>query len=217
MINLCLFDQDGTLTDPKAGITKAFRYSLRSFGIEVSNLDDLEKFIGPPLRDSFREYYSFSEAEAETAISKYREYYADIGIFENGLYDGIIPMLQRLKDNGITLAIATSKPTVFAERVAEHFKIRHYFKLIAGSELDGTRDRKSEVIQYALRIIDPGREKSVVMIGDRKHDIIGAREAGIDSIAITWGYGSRKELEEAKAERMADSPEELCQMVLDKI
>jgi len=216
MKTLCLFDLDGTLIDPKAGITKAVRYSLKSFGIEAADLDELEKFIGPPLRDSFREFYNFPEAEAERAITKYREYYSETGIFECSLYAGITDMLARLKDKGVTLAIATSKPTVFAGQIAEHFGFKQYFDFIAGSELNGTRDRKGEVIRYALEMVDSGREKSTVMIGDRKHDIIGARETGIDSIGITWGYGSRAELEEAKPERIADSPQELCRIILEE-
>jgi phosphoglycolate phosphatase len=209
-----LFDLDGTLTDPKAGITKGIRYALASFGIEVADLDELEKFIGPPLYDTFRDFYRFSEAETEEAVARYREYYSETGIFENKLYGGIIEMLEKLKSSGVTMLIATSKPDVFAERIAEHFRFRPYFDLVAGSLLDGTRSRKSEVILYALGIADPGREKSAVMIGDREHDIIGAREAGIESIGITWGYGSRSELEEAKAARIAGSPEELLSLIL---
>lgn len=206
---LCLFDLDGTLTDPKIGITKSVAYALNSFGIQVSDLDELTKFIGPPLRDSFRKYYDFSDIEAEEAVAKYREYFSDKGIFENSLYDGIIEMLARLKVEGITMAIATSKPTVYAEKIAEHFGFREYFEAVIGSELDGTRSRKSEVISYALDAVDPDRKMSAVMIGDREHDIIGGRETGIDTIGVTWGYGSHIELEQAGATRIVDSPDGL--------
>jgi len=216
MKNLCLFDLDGTLTDPKVGITKSVSFALQSFGIEVTDMDELTKFIGPPLRDSFREFYGFSEMEAEEAVSKYREYFGVTGMFENVIYDGVIDMLRRLKDKGITMAIATSKAAVYAEKIAEHFGFRQYFELVAGSEFDGTRSQKSEVISYALSIVDPGRKKDIVMIGDREHDIIGARETGIDSIGVTWGYGTRAELEDAGAMRIVDSLDELCRLILEE-
>jgi len=216
MKNLCLFDLDGTLTDPKVGITKSVGYALNSFGIRVADIDDLKKFIGPPLRDSFREHYNFSAEETEKAIDKYREYFSETGIFENTLYGGIIDMLDRLKDKKITLAIATSKPTVFAARIAEHLGFRKYFEIIAGSELDGARSRKGEIINYILDAIDPERKKSAVIIGDRKHDIIGGRETGIDSIGVTWGYGSRSELEEAKATWIVHSTDELYRCIMSE-
>jgi len=212
--DLCLFDLDGTLTDPKEGITKSVSYALNSFGIQVASLDDLVTFIGPPLRDSFRKYFRFTEKETEIAVGKYREYFSETGIFENFLYQGVSEVLEQLRTHGITMVIATSKPTVFAEKIAEHFGIRKYFDLIAGSELDGTRSRKSEVIDCALNLVDPLRKKLPVMIGDREHDIIGARETGIDSIGVTWGYGSRMELEAAKAARIVDNPNEMCRIIL---
>lgn len=215
MKDLCLFDLDGTLTDPKEGITKSVSHALKSFGIVVPDLNELTIFIGPPLRDSFRKYYNFSETEAETAVAKYREYFSETGIFENSLYEGVIDMLTRLRDNGIKIVIATSKPTVYAEKIAEHFGFKKFMGLVAGSELDGTRSRKSEVIEYALSIIDPERKKMPVMIGDREHDIIGAKEIGIASIGVTWGYGSRSELEEAWATKIVASPNELCRLILE--
>ena len=214
MKDLCLFDLDGTLTDPKEGITKSVSYALNSFGIQVASLDDLVTFIGPPLRDSFRKYFHFTEKETEIAVGKYREYFSETGIFENFLYQGVSEVLEQLKAHGITMVIATSKPTVFAKKITEHFGIRKYFDLIAGSELDGTRSRKSEVIDCALNLVDPLRKKLPVMIGDREHDIIGARETGIDSIGVTWGYGSRMELEAAKATRIVDNPNEMCRVIL---
>ncbi|MCL2033071.1 MAG: HAD family hydrolase [Methanomassiliicoccaceae archaeon] len=216
MKDICLFDLDGTLTDSGAGITRSVSYALEHFGIGVTDFDELKKFIGPPLRDSFREYCNLSEKDTEAAVNKYREYYSKKGIFENTIYEGVVEALDILKGARMTMAIVTSKPTVYAERVARHFKIEGYFVLIAGSELDGTRVRKSELIEYALDIIDPERKGSSVMIGDREHDIIGAREAGIDSIGVTWGYGSRRELKEAQATAVVDSPSELCDTILSE-
>jgi len=211
-----LFDLDGTLTDSQVGITKAVDHALRFFGIQATDLDELKKFIGPPLRDSFRQHCNFTEAEVEEAISKFREYFSDTGIYENRLYDGAIEMLSRLKTEGVQMVVATAKLTAYAERIAEYFKIGQYFNLIVGSELDGTRSRKGEVIHDALNRIDPDRRKSAVMIGDSKYDIIGGREAGIDSISVSWGYGSRLELEEANAMRIVDSFSELCDIIFCK-
>lgn len=209
-----MFDLDGTLTDPRAGITRSVSYALEAFGIRTASLDSLTGFIGPPLSESFMEFYGFSEAEAAKAIGKYREYYTEKGMYEDVLYGGIAGMLAQLKEKGVSLAIATSKPTVYAGMVAERLDFKRFFDLIAGSELDGTRVRKGEVIGYALGILDPERKMPTLMIGDRKHDIIGAREMGLDCIAVSWGYGSRSELEAEKPFGIADSPDELCGMIL---
>lgn len=199
-----LFDLDGTLTDPKAGITKAVQYALRKSGIEVENPDALTMFIGPPLRDSYREYYGFSDQEAEDAVIKYREYFSETGIFENELYAGIDAMLRALRKEGKTLAVATSKPTVFAERILRHFGLDTYFSFVAGSELDGSRSQKSEVIQYALEHLAGAAPERTVMVGDREYDILGARGAGIDSVGVLYGYGSLCELTAAKATHIAE-------------
>jgi len=212
----CLFDLDGTLIDPKVGITKSVQYALSSFGIDVKDLDELKHFIGPPLYDSFRDLYGFNETEVEIAVRKYREYYSNEGIFECYLYDGINKMLSQLMKDNIMMAIATSKPTVFAEKIAGYIRIIDYFESIVGSELDGSRSRKSEIIDYALNIIDPKRNMYTIMVGDRKHDIIGAYETGVESIGVTWGYGSRVELELSNATRIADTPDELLQMITKK-
>jgi phosphoglycolate phosphatase len=153
-----LFDLDGTLTNPKEGITKSFAYALNSFEIAVADLDELTKVIGPPIRDSFRDFYGFTDEEAEEATAKYREYFEEKGIFENSLYPGTIEMLRRLKSDGAALAIATSKPTVYAEKIADKFGFSEYFDIISGSELNGERSRKSEIIKYALDIIDLKRK-----------------------------------------------------------
>ncbi|MCL2373529.1 MAG: HAD family hydrolase [Defluviitaleaceae bacterium] len=214
MYNLCLFDLDGTLTDPKVGITKSVKHALAHFGIEVPSLDALEKFIGPPLRDSFREFYGFTPEEAELAVAKYREYFPTKGIFENELYPGIMETLAKLQAHNITMAMATSKPTIYAEIIAEHFGFKRYFTAIIGSELDGRRGKKSEVIEYVLETLDPKRQMKPIMIGDRNYDIIGANETAISSIGVTWGYGSQAELAAAGATFIAGSPGELSEIIL---
>ena len=207
-----LFDLDGTLTDPKLGITTCVQYALHSFGIEEPDLDKLEPFIGPPLKDSFMQFYNMEEKQAEAAVDKYRERFQDIGLFENEIYAGIKEMLRTLKKKGMHLAVASSKPTVFVERILEHFKIRKYFEVVVGSELDGRRVNKDEVVQEALSQLFAGglveRDK-VYMIGDRKFDIEGARAQGVESIGVSYGYGSIEELKEAKADYIVRTVGEL--------
>lgn len=211
--SLCLFDLDGTLTNPKEGITKSVQYALARFGIEVENLDTLVDFIGPPLRESFQKFYGFSPEQAEQAIAAYREYYTRQGIFENELYEGCDRLLGTLARRGVRMAMATSKPAVFAEKIAVHYNIRQYFDFIAGSELDGTRDRKSEVILHALHNVDPTQSLRRVMIGDRKHDVQGAKQTDTDCIGVTWGYGSRQELETAGALYTVDTINQLLDLL----
>ena len=177
-----LFDLDGTLTEPKLGITKSFQYALESLGIYEDNLDHLEKVIGPPLYDSFIEFYQLSPEEAEKGIQKYRERFQTIGWKENGLYDGIVPMLETIKDK--KLAIASSKPTVFVEKICNYFGIRNYFDVIIGSELDGTNSDKMEIITKACKALGVKNKNKVIMVGDRKFDIIGAHQYGIEAIGV---------------------------------
>ncbi len=203
--DVILFDLDGTLTDPKEGITKAVQYALASFGIDETDLNSLIKFIGPPLKDSFREYYGFNDDAAAVAIKKYREYFAEKGLFENKLYPAIAELLAELSERGKTLFVATSKPTVYAEKILNHFQILKYFKSVVGSNLDGSRVVKSEVIEYVLNKVKMSSDKRIVMVGDRKYDIIGAKEEGIDSIGVLYGYGSSEELKKAMPTYLVDS------------
>lgn len=210
-----LFDLDGTLTDPKEGITRCVQYALSSFGIEEENLDALLCFIGPPLRESFQKYYGMSEAEAEAATEKYRERFSTVGKFENRVLEGILPMLETLKNAGKTMALSTSKPWVFAEQILEKYGLAPYFSVVVGSELDGTRDAKDEVILETLRRLglERGTQKAV-MIGDRWHDICGAKKCGIDAIGVEFGYAEEGELWRAGAVAVANTVEELEQMLL---
>jgi phosphoglycolate phosphatase len=209
-----LFDLDGTLTDSGLGITKSVRYALESFGIHTDSLDALKPFIGPPLKDSFIEFCGFSEEKAAEAIAKYREYFSVTGIYENELYEGVITLLEALKSAGKKLVLATSKPEVFTNKILEHFKIDQLFEFVSGSELDGRRNDKAEIIAHAIagaKIADPSR---AVMIGDRKHDIIGAEKNRMDSIGVLYGYGSLAELEAAGAGNIAATVKELSSLLL---
>ncbi len=199
MYKTILFDLDGTLTDPAEGITHSVMYALRKWGIAVEDRRELFRFIGPPLKDSFMTYYGFSEADAERAVEEYRVYFRDKGKFENTVYPGIPDMLRTLKEAGRTLAIATSKPEVFAREILAHFGLADYFTVIAGATMDGTRSGKADVVAYALeRLGYPGRA-TTVMVGDRHHDIEGANAHLLDSIAVLWGYGDEAEHKAAGA------------------
>lgn len=210
MADYIFFDLDGTLTDPGEGITNSVAYALRSFGIHPGGRKELEKFIGPPLQQSFERFYGMDEARAQEAVGKYREYYVEAGIFENLLYPGIPQALEALRQNGYSLAIATSKPTIFAGQIARHFAIDGYFDAIAGSELDGGRSNKGDVIAYAWQLTGLLPGGRAVMVGDREHDVIGAREQGMDCLGVLYGYGSREELLQAGAVALAETPEEVA-------
>lgn len=202
-----LFDLDGTLTDPMEGITKSVRYALNYYGIEVNDLNDLLPFIGPPLRDSFQEYYGFDEKKASEAVEKYREYFAPKGIFENKVYPGIEACLQALKEQGKVLLVATSKPEKFAKQIIEHFDLDKYFDFIGGSEFNA-REKKADVIEYVITTNHIDKE-DVIMVGDRKHDVIGAHENNIPCVGVLYGYGDRKELTACNSDYIVESIEEL--------
>lgn len=204
-----LFDLDGTLTDPKLGITKSIAYSLKYFDIEIENLDSLCKYIGPPLVDSFMDF-GFSKEKALEAVDKYREYFKDYGIYENEVYEGVAQLLSKLKERKKKIMLATSKPEVFAKQILEHFGLLQYFDFVGGSELNGDRAEKSEVIQYVLKEGKVTDRTKAVMIGDRKYDILGAKEVGIDSIGVLNGYGNQEELIAAGADAIVSS---VCDLV----
>ena len=211
MFDTILFDLDGTLTDPKIGITKCAQYALHSFGIDEPDLDRLEGFIGPPLQQSFMEYYGFDSEQANAAIAKYRERFSTVGLFENSVFPGIIDLLAHLKRSGKTLAVATSKPEVFMRQILERYGLASFFDLAIGSEIDGARVDKAEVIEEVLKRLDlNGTDLAkVVMVGDRKYDIIGAKACGISAIGVRYGYAVENELESAGADYLFSTVDEL--------
>ena len=209
-----LFDLDGTLTDPQVGITKSVQYALGRMGIEEPALEKLIHFIGPPLAASFRESYSMDQEQSVQAVQYYREYFSQTGIYENAVYAGIPELLEKLRSAGKTLAVATSKPHVFANRILQHFALADSFVFVAGSNLDGSRVEKAEVIEYALKNLDVPCAEEVLMIGDRKHDVIGAKLNRLDSLAVSYGYGSRAELTSARPTYLVDTVEEILAYTL---
>ena len=209
-----LFDLDGTLTDPKEGITKSGAYALKDVGIEEST-ERLTSFIGPPLKDSFMIHYHFTDLEAQRAIEKYREYYRPIGIFENKVYEGIPKLLQDLKEQGKKLAVATSKPQIFAKQILEKYNIDQYFNWIVGSELNETRVKKEEVIEEVLKQAHLSTGVGCLMVGDRKYDVEGARVFDIPTVAVKFGYAEEGELEQSRAKYVVSNVEELRSFLLN--
>ncbi len=209
-----LFDLDGTLTNSQLGITTCVAYALESFRIHTENPEELRKFIGPPLKESFVKYYNMTDGEGDRAVEKYRERFATVGLYENEVYAGIPELLQKLKAQGKTLLVATSKPTVYSDKILEHFGLKEYFSYIAGSELDGTRVNKAEVIQYALEQMKITESEKIVMIGDKEHDMIGAGICGVDSIGVLYGFGEREELENHGATYIAETVSDLEKILL---
>lgn len=212
--NTVLFDLDGTLTDPGEGITNSVMHSLKYFGIEETNRVKLYKFIGPPLWESYEVFYNFSHEDAIKAVEYYREYYKVKGIYENKLYDGVKEMLEILKNNGVKILVATSKPEKFAKIILDYFDIAKYFDFIGGAAMDGSRVNKDDVIAYTLKNSDIKEADTCIMVGDRLHDVLGAKALTIPSIGVLYGYGSEEELIEAGADYIAKTPLEILDYIL---
>jgi phosphoglycolate phosphatase len=201
------FDLDGTLTNPKPGITRSIQYALRTLGQAVPSEDELTWCIGPPLHTSLKKLTGTDEL-AGRALLLYRERFGDVGLFENETYEGIEATLSALSATGRRMFVATSKPAVYAERIIDHFGLRRYFERVFGSELDGTRTDKGELLRYALDAarVDPA---TAVMIGDRSHDVVGARRNGMTAIGVLYGYGREDELRDAGAHHICAAHAEL--------
>jgi phosphoglycolate phosphatase len=207
-----LIDLDGTLTDPRVGMVESIKYAMSRLGLPCPSDRQLERYIGPPLQDTFAVLLNSKVPEnIESAIELYRERYSVTGLFENTVYPDIPMALSALKEMGVSLFVATSKPKVFAERIVERFGLGEFFKAIHGSELDGTRIRKGDVIAHTLTVEKLSSE-STIMVGDRLHDITGARENGLFSIGVLWGFGSREELVEAGASVLCEEPKSLARV-----
>lgn len=211
MFDTVLFDLDGTLTQSGIGITRSVAHSLKKFGIVETDQTKLDRFVGPPLIDSYMRYYGFCREQAVQAVAYYREYYASTGIFENRVYDGVESMLQALQKAEKTCILATSKPEHYAVQILEHFGLSDYFAFVAGATMDETRTGKADVIAYALK--KAGHPDHAVMVGDREHDILGARANGLPAIGVLYGYGSREELEQAGAAWIAETAEDIVNYI----
>ncbi len=218
MFQYVLFDLDGTLTDPREGITKSVQFALAQQGISEPDLKKLEPFIGPPLKDSFMEFYGMTEEQAAQGVADYRKRFAPVGKYENRVYTGIPEMLDNLKRAGIRLAVASSKPETFVWDILKYFKLDDYFDVVTGSELDGTRSRKEEVVEEALHRLEfdgqPVSRENCAMVGDRRFDIEGGRQFHLTTVGVTYGYAAKGELEAAGADYIVKNPVQLTKLLL---
>ena len=213
--DLILFDLDGTITDSKEGITKSVQYALNKYGIIIDNPDKLLPFVGPPLHKSFEIFYGFDEKKSFEAVDFFREYFKEKGIFENEVYSGMKELLINLKKEGKTVALATSKPQLFAEQILKHFDLHHLFDYIKGSNLDGSMTDKTEIIADVLTNLKHFEKSKTVMIGDRDYDIIGARNNNIDSIAAGYGFGTEEEIEKIAPTFVAENIKQLKELLVN--
>lgn len=209
-------DLDGTLTDSKEGILNCVKYALEKMGTPLPEPAELNKFIGPPLFVSFTEFCGYSPEDARRAITFYRERFSDIGIFENKVYDGAEKFLNRLIDSARIPVLATSKPKIYADRIVVRYGLRPYLKLVVGAELNGTRDSKAEIIEYAIDKLEIKDRSRILMVGDRRQDIEGAKQCGIDSCGVSYGYAAPGELESAGADNIAADFDELYNIIINK-
>ena len=210
-----LFDLDGTLTDSSPGIVACFQHAFSVLGHPIPSGKVIEAFIGAPLRYVFQQLLppDCSEDGVNDAITHYRERFADVGLLENSVYDGIPEALLVASSHGADLFVVTSKPRVFAQRIVEHFNLAKHFQKVYGSELDGRLADKAELISHALSTSGLSAVDTV-MIGDRKHDVHGALSNGVYPVGVLWGYGSQEELKLAGAEKLYQRPNELDELVI---
>ena len=215
MYDTILFDLDGTIINSEEGIVNSAMYTLSKFGITNENASSLRRFIGPPLHRSFQMFWGFSPEKAALAVDIYREYYAEKGIFECSVYDGMKELFQKLKRDGKTLIVATSKYELFAKKIIERLGFSEYFDFIVGSNKDGSRSDKAEIIRYALDIANVTDKSLAVMVGDRKHDIVGAVKEGISSVGVLYGFGTLFELTESGASHIAKNADEIYRIITE--
>lgn len=208
------FDLDGTLTDSCEGIYKSFEYALNYYGIKIKDINTLKPILGPPLKDSFMSMFGFDEKKAEEAVKKYRERFSSVGLFENRVYDGAENMLDVLNKNGYALILATSKPKKFASVIMEHFKLDKYFLFIDGASLDGKISDKEDVLRHIIETLDIKDTGEILMIGDRKYDMLGAASFNIDSLGVLYGYGSFEELSSCPHVYLADTPDDIVKYLI---
>ncbi len=208
-----LFDLDGTLTDPAPGITGCVNYALEKFGKGVEDLSQLNAYIGPPLVASFERFHGLTHEQALKGLEYYRERFATEGIFQNVMYPEIPVILRKLKQDGYTLILATSKPEEFASLILKHFGIFEYFDFIAGNTLNEERQTKASVIEYIREIYTDLSGRNAIMVGDRRYDTEGAAACGIYTIGVLYGYGDLNEHKAAGTRYLADTPQEICDII----
>lgn len=210
MYHAILFDLDGTLTDSAEGITKSVQYAMEKMNYESPKMEELRVFLGPPLKEQFMESFHLSDSQAVSAVEFYRERYNLVGVYENRPYEGVAALLDTLKKQGYVLGVASSKPEYYVEKILRHFGLYDFFTVVVGSEMNGNRTNKAEVIREALRRLNcENCREQVVMVGDRKYDVIGAANTGIDCIGVAYGYGGWEELNNAGPAAIVSTVQEL--------
>ena len=213
--DVVLFDLDGTLTDSGLGVANGVKYALKNLGYDVPEGEELHKYLGPPLWSSFKEFAGVKDEEIQEAVKLYRDYYNETGAYENSVFDGIPELLTDLNIAGKRLAVATSKVDYAAVNILRHFNLDHHFDVIAGGDEDGSvRGTKALVIEHALNELSLCDGTSIVMIGDREHDVHGAADHGLPTIGVTWGYAADGELEAAGAAQIVTSVTQLRSALL---
>jgi len=215
-VQYILFDLDGTITESGPGIINSVYYAVTQMGYKVEDKSMLRRFIGPPLSESFQKYFKMTEKQAEEGIRRYREYYIDRGMFENTVYEGLEESLKTLKEHGKKLAIATSKPEKFAKQIAEYFKFDQYFDVICGASMDESLVAKADIMANALKElgVSENEKSQVLMVGDREHDIFGAKKNQVVSMGVLYGYGDRPELEAAGANYIVETAADIAKVIL---
>lgn len=211
-----IFDLDGTIIDSSQGITGSVQHALQEFGIPVEDASTLTKFIGPPLLDSFQNYYDFSPEKSREAVKIYRAYFDNVGVHQNVLYPGIAELIKALAEQGKKLAVATTKPEIYAVQILEELRLDSYFAYIAGSELDGSRTNKAELIHYAMHNASIQSIEDSVMIGDTRFDILAATEVGMDSIGVEYGFSRENEFITYPPTKIVASTKQLGELLLEK-
>ena len=218
MIKVLLFDLDGTLTESGEGIIRSVQYALDKFGIVENDMEKLRRFVGPPLVDSFMKHYGFTHEDALKAVDIYRERFGKVGIFENALYPGADQMLAKLKEAGYMLAVASSKPEHYVQQILEYFKIAEFFDEVVGATMDEKRTSKTEVLEEVLRRLELHEQKEeILMVGDTELDIRGAKDHGIECVAVTYGYGDLEKMKAEKPLKIVDSVEELEKYLISTV
>lgn len=212
--DLIVFDLDGTLSDPESGLLKSFSYALSRMGVDCSDTEALKRFIGPPLYEEWQRVYGFTPEQSGKALDYFHEYFEVDGWCDNRMYEGIPAMLGALRASGKRIALATSKPEKYAKMILRYFDIAQYFDFEAGAYSDRVRDKKWEVLSYALAQFPSVPKERCVLVGDRKYDAEGARICGIDCIGVLWGHGSREELMAGGFVRVFETPEELLSFLV---
>ncbi len=213
MFEAVIFDLDGTLTNPISAFKQCLNYILNKMGKENVSDENLIKWVGPPIRESFKNFLNFSNEEVEIAMAYYKEYYGQNGLSGNTIYKGIDKMLKAIFDSGIKIALATSKMQEFANEILKMHHIDKYFSVIKGASSDGKIIEKSAILQLAIKELACDKSKTI-MVGDRMHDIIGAEQNGLDCIGVLWGYGSENELKSFGAKKLCKTPKELAEIIL---